>query len=68
MEIHRLSHHMEDENPPRWRCKVLRRFTSPMYRQITKCVKIRLIQQKGHLVLNKKEEYSRSILTQLEVS
>ena len=39
-----------------------------MYRQIGKCIRIRMMQGKGALVLNKKEEYSRSILPQLEVS
>ena len=32
------------------------------------CIQIRMLQGKGALILNKKEEYSRSILPQLEVS
>ena len=39
-----------------------------MYRQISECIRIRSMQNKGALILNKKEEYSRSILPQLEVS
>ena len=38
-----------------------------MYRQIVECISVRSMQSKGSLILNKKEEYSRSILPQLEV-
>ena len=68
MEIHRLAVHPEDVEPPSWEFKVERRAKSCFYRQIGECVLIRKRQQEGILVLNKKEEYSISILPQLEVS
>ena len=67
MHMHQLTHHEGEEEPQR-AFKVLRRFSTPMYRQIGEAIKIRLMQGKGANILNKKEEYSRSILPQLEVS
>ena len=67
MHMHQLTHHAGEEEP-QWAFKVLRRFSMPMYRQIGEAIKIRLMQGKGANILNKKEEYSCSILPQLEVS
>ena len=68
MFIHQQMEHGEDTSPTKWEFKILRRFTSSFYRQLSECIHIRMIQKEGVLVLNKKEEYSRSILPQLEVS
>ena len=54
--------HTESSHPGttvKWRFKVERRFSSPMYRQIAECIRIRALQHTGALILKKKEEYSR---------
>ena len=67
MAINQATHHQKKEEVG-WTFKVIRRFQTPMYRQISEYILIRQLQGKGSFVLNKKEEYSRSILPQLEVS
>ena len=67
MRIHTNEVHPESPNV-KWKFKVEKRFQSAFYRQISECIMIRRKQQGGALILNKKEEYSRSILPQLEVS
>ena len=68
---HMYTHHQEvhpEETKVDWSFKVIRKFQSCFYRMISEPIHIRILQKKGVKILNKKDEYSRTILPQLEVS
>ena len=67
MKIHELGDHpLEDRI--KWTFKIERRYKSAFLRQIGECILIRTRQQNGAMIVNRKEEYSRSVLPQLEIS
>ena len=67
MLIHELDAH-EGKPDVKWYFKIERRYKSAFLRQLGECILIRCRQQKEAQIVNRKEEYSRSVLPQLEVS
>ena len=67
MKIHEIEKHQGREDI-KWLFRIERRYQTAFLRQLGECILIRCRQQKGAEIVNRKEEYSRSVLPQLEVS